>query len=159
MARAVAIDFSSPFHLFCGTDFLKNKNKGGKHQHKFRPQLKKRKRKKSHCASWRACRLPASKKFIFLRIFKDDIPWMFPAAVWAHACHGKLSHLVVSFIFIITRSERRESCLFSLTCRDCQPDVLGGPFDCSVTVPVVWLWHVWRLFVFLFFFFPFFFLF
>lgn len=132
MPRAVAIDFSPPFQSFYRTD---NQNKGGKASAQNSPLVKEK--KKSHCASLRACRLPALQKFLFLRIFKDDIPWMFPAAVWAHACHGKLSHLVVSFIFIITPTERRESCLFFLTCRDCQPDVLGGPFDCSVTVPVV----------------------
>lgn len=35
-----------------------------------------------------------------LRNFKDDIPGMFPAALWACACHGKLSYLVVSLFFV-----------------------------------------------------------
>ena len=58
---------------------------------------------KSESASERACRLSAGE---VLRNFKDDIPWMFSAALWAHACHGKLSHLVVSFIFFISRTNR-----------------------------------------------------
>jgi len=52
----------------------------------------------SLCADERACWHSAGE---VLRNFKDDIPWMFPAALWAYACHGKLSHLVVSFIFIL----------------------------------------------------------
>lgn len=52
----------------------------------------------SECAYERACRLSAGK---VLRRFKDDIPWMFPAALWACACHGKLSHLVVSVFNLI----------------------------------------------------------
>lgn len=35
-----------------------------------------------------------------LRNFKDDIPGMFPAALWVYACHGKLSYLVVSLFFV-----------------------------------------------------------
>lgn len=55
---------------------------------------------RSEYAYERACRLSTGK---VLRSFKDDIPWMFPAAVWADACHGKLSHLVVSFVFFYSQ--------------------------------------------------------
>lgn len=68
---------------------------------------------RSECAYERACRLSAAKVW---RSFKDDIPWMFPAAVWAYACHGKLSHLVVSFLFFYSQrpvfSLNTENCVF-----------------------------------------------
>lgn len=58
----------------------------------------------------------------FCETFQDDIlPWMFPVALWAYACHGKLSHLVVSFYFPYIVNKRRlsvqlkylESCVYS----------------------------------------------
>lgn len=36
---------------------------------------------------------------------------MFPVALWAYACHGKLSHLVVSFLFIISKTKWRLICV------------------------------------------------
>lgn len=35
--------------------------------------------------------------------FKDDISWIFPVSfLWAHACHGKLPDMVVSFMSFLT---------------------------------------------------------
>ncbi len=34
---------------------------------------------------------------------KDDISWIFPVSfLWAHACHGKLPDMVVSFMTFLT---------------------------------------------------------